>query len=108
MASSTRYSPISSRAFSPSICSLAASGRGSDRGSAATAACAVGGYGLWPDIPAFCQSSLACPPPEDLRNLRIWPIILLTLGAVMEIIAIGLFVKEETEDKRRQIDFSKL
>ena len=57
---------------------------------------------------ASVNQASPAPLPEDLRNLRIWPIILLTLGAAMEVIAIGLFVREETEAMRHQIDLSKL
>ena len=61
-----------------------------------------------PTSPASVNQALPAPLPEDLRNLRIWPIILLALGAAMEVIAIGLFVREETEAKRQQIDLSKM
>ena len=61
-----------------------------------------------PRSPASVNQALPAPLPEDLRNLRIWPIILLALGAAMEVIAIGLFVREETEAKRQQIDLSKM
>ena len=63
---------------------------------------------LGPTTLASVNQASPAPLPEDLRNLRIWPIILLTLGAAMEVIAIGLFVREETEAKRHQIDLSKL
>ena len=42
--------------------------------------------------------------PIDYRDLRIWPLILLAVGGAMELIAIGLFVKEETEDRRGRIN----
>ena len=61
-----------------------------------------------PRSPASVNQALPAPLPEDLRNLRIWPIILLTLGAAMEVIAIGLFVREETEDKRNRMDLGKM
>ena len=38
---------------------------------------------------------------DDLRRLRIWPIILLALGITMELISAGLFLKEKEADKRR-------
>jgi hypothetical protein len=56
---------------------------------------------------SFSQASPS-PLPEDLGRLRIWPIILLTLGAALEVIAIGVFVREETEEKRNRMDLSKL
>ena len=56
---------------------------------------------------SFSQASPS-PLPEDLGRLRIWPIILLTLGAALEVIAIGVFVREETEDKRNRMDLSKM
>ena len=42
--------------------------------------------------------------PIDYRDLRIWPLILLAMGGAMELIAIGLFVKEETDDRRNRIN----
>ena len=39
--------------------------------------------------------------PEDLRKFRIWPIILLVLGAAMELMALGLFLKQREIDKRK-------
>ena len=48
-----------------------------------------------PSIPAI---------PIDYRNLKLWPIILLAIGGAMELVAIGLFVKEETEDKNGRIN----
>ena len=39
--------------------------------------------------------------PEEIRKLRMWPIILLALGTVMELIALGLFLREKELDKRR-------
>ena len=39
--------------------------------------------------------------PEELGDLRIWPVILLALGIVMELVALGLFLKERELDKRR-------
>ena len=42
--------------------------------------------------------------PIDYRDLRIWPLILLAVGGAMELIAIGLFVKEETDDRRNRIN----
>ena len=39
--------------------------------------------------------------PEELRNFRIWPIILLVLGVVLELVSIGLFLKQHEADKRR-------
>ena len=38
---------------------------------------------------------------DDLRQLRMWPIILLALGIAMELISAGLFLKEKEADKRR-------
>ena len=46
--------------------------------------------------------------PIDPRNLRIWPLILLAVGGAMELIAIGLFVREETQDRRNRLDLSTL
>ena len=63
---------------------------------------------LGPTSPASVNQASPAPLPEDLRNLRLWPIILLTLGAAMEVIAIGLFVREETEDKRNRMDRGKM
>ena len=37
---------------------------------------------------------------DDLR-LRVWPVILLAFGIVLELIALGLFLKEKEADKRR-------
>ena len=34
-------------------------------------------------------------------RLLIWPIILLAVGSMMELIALGLFLKEREADKRR-------
>ena len=56
---------------------------------------------------SFSQASPS-PLPEDLGRLRIWPIILLTLGAALEVIAIGVFVREETEEKRNRMNLSKM
>ena len=56
---------------------------------------------------SFSQASPS-PLPEDLGRLRIWPIILLTLGAALEVIAIGVFIREEAEDKRNRMDFSEM
>ena len=39
--------------------------------------------------------------PEDLRKFRIWPIILLVLGAIMELAALSMFLKEREADKRK-------
>ena len=39
--------------------------------------------------------------PEEIRKLRMWPIILLALGTAMELIALGLFLREKELDKRR-------
>ena len=39
--------------------------------------------------------------PEDLRKFRIWPIILLVLGAAMELMALGLFLKQREIDERK-------
>ena len=39
--------------------------------------------------------------PEDLRRFRIWPIILLVLGTAMELMALGLFLKQREIDKKR-------
>ena len=39
--------------------------------------------------------------PEDLRKFRIWPIILLVLGTAMELMALGLFLKQREIDKRK-------
>ena len=39
--------------------------------------------------------------PEDLRKFRIWPIILLVLGAIMELVALSMFLKEREADKRK-------
>ena len=39
--------------------------------------------------------------PEDLRKFRIWTIILLVLGTAMELMALGLFLKQREIDKRK-------
>ena len=39
--------------------------------------------------------------PEDLRKFRIWPIILLVLGTAMELMALGLFLKQREIDERK-------
>ena len=39
--------------------------------------------------------------PEDLRKFRIWPIILLVLGTAMELMALGLFLKQREIDKKK-------
>ena len=61
-----------------------------------------------PDIADFGNASQAAAPqavsfglPEELGKLRIWPVILLALGMVMELVALGLFLKERELDKRR-------
>ena len=56
---------------------------------------------------SFSQASPS-PLPEDLGRLRIWPIILLTLGAALEVIAIGVFVREEMQEKQNRMDLSKM
>ena len=57
--------------------------------------------------PSFSQASPS-RVPDDNRNLRLWPLILLVIGGAMELMAIGLFVREETEDKRNGIDFANM
>ena len=39
--------------------------------------------------------------PEDLRRFRIWPIILLVLGTAMQLMALGLFLKQREIDKKK-------
>ena len=39
--------------------------------------------------------------PEDLRKFRIWPIILLVLGTAMELMGLGLFLKQREIDERK-------
>ena len=39
--------------------------------------------------------------PEDLRRFRIWPIILIVIGMVLELISVGVFIKEHETDKRK-------
>jgi hypothetical protein len=39
--------------------------------------------------------------PEELRKFRIWPIILLVLGSIMEVISVGMFLKQHEADKRK-------
>ena len=39
--------------------------------------------------------------PEDLRKFRIWTIILLVLGTAMELMALGLFLKQREIDKQK-------
>ena len=50
-----------------------------------------------PDLP---QQSFFQSGDGDLR-LRVWPVILLAFGIVLELIALGLFLKEKEADKRR-------
>ena len=38
---------------------------------------------------------------DDDLVLRIWPVILIALGIAMELVALGLFLKEKEADKRR-------
>ena len=38
------------------------------------------------------------PLPLDDRSLRIWPIVLIVLGATMEVVSIGMFVRGRTEE----------
>ena len=38
------------------------------------------------------------PLPLDDRLLRIWPIVLIVLGATMEVVSIGMFVRGRTEE----------
>ncbi len=35
--------------------------------------------------------------PIDSRSLRIWPIVLIIIGAIMEVVSIGMFVRGRTE-----------
>ena len=46
------------------------------------------------------QPQIAFFGDDDLA-LRIWPVILIALGIAMELIALGLFLKEKEADKRR-------
>ena len=39
--------------------------------------------------------------PEDLRKFRIWPIILIVLGTILELISVGMFIKQHETDKRK-------
>ena len=39
--------------------------------------------------------------PENLRKFRIWTIILLVLGTAMELMALGLFLKQREIGKRK-------
>ena len=39
--------------------------------------------------------------PENLRRFRNWPIILLLLGTAMELMALGLFLKQREIDKKK-------
>jgi hypothetical protein len=39
--------------------------------------------------------------PEDLRKFRIWPLILLVLGAILELVSMGLFIRQHEVDKRK-------
>ena len=50
-----------------------------------------------PDLP---QVTFFGSGDGDLR-LRVWPVILLAFGIVLELIALGLFLKEKEADKRR-------
>ena len=39
--------------------------------------------------------------PEDLRKFRIWPIILIVLGMILELVSVGMFIKQHEADKRK-------
>ena len=47
--------------------------------------------------PAVVESSVA-PIVLAPNSLRIWPIVLIVLGAIMEVISIGMFVRGRTEE----------
>ncbi len=50
--------------------------------------------------PGVGQTTVAMIP-EYIRKFRIWPLILLVLGTAMELIALGLLLKERKLDKRK-------
>ncbi len=59
-----------------------------------------------PDIVDLGNASNSSQPQiaffgDDDLALRIWPVILIALGIAMELVALGLFLKEKEADKRR-------
>ena len=51
-----------------------------------------------PDLP---QVTFFGDAGDDILRMRLWPVILMALGIAMELIALGLFLKEKEADKRR-------
>ena len=51
-----------------------------------------------PDLP---QVTFFGDAGDDDLRMRLWPVILMALGIAMELIALGLFLKEKEADKRR-------
>ena len=51
-----------------------------------------------PDLP---QVTFFGEADDDSLTMRLWPVILMALGIAMELIALGLFLKEKEADKRR-------
>ena len=51
-----------------------------------------------PDLP---QVTFFGNADDDSLTMRLWPVILMALGIAMELIALGLFLKEKEADKRR-------
>ena len=50
--------------------------------------------------PGVGQTTVAIIP-EDLRKFRIWPIILLVMGTILELVSVGVFIKQHESDKRK-------